>query len=232
MSYEYSEDGLVEQATQDVLKELGWDVVYAWQKESFGDTGLLGRENKSEVILKRYLFEALKKFNPDLPDKAYNQAIEIIVERSAGKLLVHINDEYNNGKDINATQKAFDELTKFLETLNVENSRAIEEGLNEETLAIFDLLKKENLKDKERDEVKKVAVETLEALKAEKLKVERWRESTQIKAQIKNIISEKLVWLPQESYTDEEVEEKPQIVFQHIYTNYSGGGKSVYEKVG
>lgn len=30
MSYEYSEDGLIEQATQDVLKELGWEVVMAW----------------------------------------------------------------------------------------------------------------------------------------------------------------------------------------------------------
>lgn len=27
MSYEYSEDGLIEQATQDVLEELGWEVV-------------------------------------------------------------------------------------------------------------------------------------------------------------------------------------------------------------
>lgn len=29
MSYEYSEDGLIEQATQDVLEELGWEVVTA-----------------------------------------------------------------------------------------------------------------------------------------------------------------------------------------------------------
>ena len=35
MSYEYSEDGLIEQATQDVLEELGWQVVTAWQNESF-----------------------------------------------------------------------------------------------------------------------------------------------------------------------------------------------------
>ena len=28
MSYEYSEDGLIEQATQDVLEELGWHSSY------------------------------------------------------------------------------------------------------------------------------------------------------------------------------------------------------------
>ena len=33
MSYEYSEDVLIEQAIQDVLKELGWQVVTAWQNE-------------------------------------------------------------------------------------------------------------------------------------------------------------------------------------------------------
>ena len=27
MTYQYSEDGLIEHATQDVLKELGWEVV-------------------------------------------------------------------------------------------------------------------------------------------------------------------------------------------------------------
>ena len=46
MSYEYSEDALIEQATEDVLKELSWKVVTAWQNESFGEQGLLGRDNK------------------------------------------------------------------------------------------------------------------------------------------------------------------------------------------
>jgi hypothetical protein len=50
MSYEYSEDGLVENATQQVLEDLGWEVKSAWKKESFGPDGLLGRDNKSEVI--------------------------------------------------------------------------------------------------------------------------------------------------------------------------------------
>ncbi len=36
MSNEYSEDGLIEQATQEILEELGWTVVTAWRKESFG----------------------------------------------------------------------------------------------------------------------------------------------------------------------------------------------------
>ena len=54
MSYEYSENALIEQATQEVLQELGWEVVVAWQNEKFED-GLLGRGDKGQVILERYL---------------------------------------------------------------------------------------------------------------------------------------------------------------------------------
>ena len=50
MSNEYSEDNLVEAATQDALTDLGWQVKTALTKETFGDDGLLGREDKSEVI--------------------------------------------------------------------------------------------------------------------------------------------------------------------------------------
>ena len=82
--------------------------------------------------------------------------------------------------------------------------------------------------DKERDEVKKIAKQTLETLKAEKLKVERWRESTQLRAQVKTAIYDTLLWLPQEPYSENEVDEKTNVIYQHIFTNYYGGGKSVY----
>lgn len=137
-------------------------------------------------------------------------------------------DEYNNGKDISATKKAFDDLTDFLETLSEEDTRAMREGLDEETLAIFDLLKKDSLTVKEIEEVKKVSNQTLENLKAEKLKVERWRESIQLRAQVKTTIYDTLLWLPQEPYSEDEVNEKTNVIYQHIFTNYPGGGRSVY----
>lgn len=165
--------------------------------------------------------------------KAIEQKLKQMVKENPLRLEFYekykeIIEEYNNGKDINATKKAFDDLTDFLETLSEEDSRAMREGLDEETLAIFDLLKKENLKDKEIDEVKKVAKQTLDNLKAEKLKVERWRESTQLRAQVKTTIYDTLLWLPQEPYSEDEVNEKTNVIYQHIFTNYPGGGQSVY----
>ncbi len=138
-------------------------------------------------------------------------------------------DEYNEGKDLQAVQKAFDDLNDFMEKdLNPELERAMREGLDEETLAIFDLLKKPNLETKERDEVKKVAQETLATLKKEKLKIDRWRESLQVRAQVKTIIDDSLQYLPQMAYPDSELDVKSVDIFQHIYSHYQGAGVSSY----
>jgi type I restriction enzyme R subunit len=181
-------------------------------------------------------FEKIKRKNTVVFDlqKAIEKKLKQMVKENPLRLEFYekykeIIEEYNNGKDINATKKAFDDLTDFLDNLSKEDNRAMREGLDEETLAIFDLLKKVNLTDKERDEVKKVSKQTLETLKAEKLKVERWRESTQLKAQVRTVISDTLMWLPQEPYSENEVNEKTDVVYQHVFTNYYGGGKSVYD---
>ena len=136
--------------------------------------------------------------------------------------------EYNDGKDAEAIRKAFEELVKFINEMNEEERRATREGLDEETLAIYDLLRKDNLTKDEEAKVKEVAIEMLAKLKTEKLKVERWRQSTQITAQVRTMIHDNLLWLPQESYHDDEVKTKTIDVYQHIYSNYYGGGASTY----
>tara|TARA_R110002050_G_scaffold293373_2_gene449847 strand:- start:1462 stop:4662 length:3201 start_codon:yes stop_codon:yes gene_type:complete len=139
-------------------------------------------------------------------------------------------DEYNKGKDLENTQRAFEKLSEFIESLGQEEKRAVRESLgDQETLAIYDLLiEGKKLSEKEIKAVKKVASETLSKLKAEKLKVDRWRESRSIKAQVRNLIYENLLWLPSESYSDEEVDLKAVAVYQHVFANYQGGGRSVY----
>ena len=139
--------------------------------------------------------------------------------------------EYNQGKTLENTVKAFENLNEFIQDLTIEEQRAVRENLDDqEALAIFDLLREgKDLEGKDLKQVKKVARETLDKLKAEKLKVERWRESRQVTAQVKGMIYDNLLWLPEESYTDEDVSLKTVSVYQHIYSNYYGGGKSVYK---
>ena len=94
MSYEYSEDNLIEQTAIDLFfHQLGWDTLLAYNKESFGEGSTLGRLNKKEVVLKRIFFEKLKEFNPNLPEQAYNQAYEKLTEESITKSLAEINFE-------------------------------------------------------------------------------------------------------------------------------------------
>ncbi len=122
MSYEYSEDRLIEQATQDVLEELGWKVVYAWHKETFGEDGLLGRDNRSEVVLTRYLLQALKKLNPGLPETAYEQAIDQITQKVADKTPGRINQEkyklLKKGVEVSFTNSKGELVRKKLKVFN------------------------------------------------------------------------------------------------------------------
>jgi type I restriction enzyme R subunit len=96
-----TEDMLVQQTTTDYLHDkLGWDVVYAYNNEIFGVYGTLGRKNDSEVVLIRYLKAALVKFNPDLPQQAYQDAVRQIVEYPATQSVLQINqDKYALLKD-------------------------------------------------------------------------------------------------------------------------------------
>lgn len=96
-----NEDTLVQQTTADYLKsELGWDSVYAYNQETFGPDSLLGRNSDREVVLRRYLRQALKKFNPKLPETAYDEAVRQIVDYSQSQTMLASNlDKYKLFKD-------------------------------------------------------------------------------------------------------------------------------------
>ena len=94
MSYEYSEDNLIEKTAIDLFfNQLGWDTLLAYNKESFGEGSILGRLNKKEVVLKKVFFEKIKEFNPGLPQKAYEEAYQKLIEESITKSLAEINYE-------------------------------------------------------------------------------------------------------------------------------------------
>jgi type I restriction enzyme R subunit len=70
----YTEDQLVEQPAIELFKQLGWKAVNA-QYEILGETGTLGRDNKSEVFLVRRLRAAIEHLNPGAPGDAVEQAV-------------------------------------------------------------------------------------------------------------------------------------------------------------
>jgi type I restriction enzyme, R subunit len=61
-------------------------------------------------------------------------------------------------------EKTFEDLMRYWCTMNDEERRALREGLDEESLAVFDLLKKPDLSPTEINRIKEIAVELLDAL--------------------------------------------------------------------
>ncbi|MBW4614149.1 MAG: type I restriction endonuclease subunit R [Desmonostoc vinosum HA7617-LM4] len=94
MSAEYSEDRLVQQTTANFFEQtLKWHSVYAYKKETFGTNGTLGRKDKREVVLTRYLRQALEKFNPGHPQQVYDDAIAQFTTSNISDQLVTINQK-------------------------------------------------------------------------------------------------------------------------------------------
>jgi type I restriction enzyme R subunit len=71
---------------------------------------------------------------------------------------------YNREKDRLIIEQTFEELLNFIQDLDEEAQRATREGLSEETLAIFDLLKKPDLQCAEIKRIKGVASQLLQIL--------------------------------------------------------------------
>ena len=96
-----NEDTLVQATMADYLADaLGWDSVFAFNTETLGPEGSLGRASEQDVILTRHLGEALIRLNPGLPDAAYADALRQITDAPIGSSLMAINrDAYALIKD-------------------------------------------------------------------------------------------------------------------------------------
>lgn len=161
-----------------------------------------------------YKLEEMIKINNSRLD--YQKSFEKLIET------------YNSGSD--SEGHPYKELIEFAKKLKKEDERAIMENLTEEELSLFDKLKKPDLTEKEKSQVKKVARELLSKLKAEKLVLD-WRKKQQAMAAVKKEIEDELDKGLPESYNPKTYEEKCDIVFQHIYDSYIGDSHSIYEAI-
>ena len=90
-----SEDRLVQQTFAEHLEhKLGWESVYAWNTETFGLAGTLGRASERDAVLVRDLRAALERLNPDIPSSAREQAIEKLTHIDFARSLIQHNKEF------------------------------------------------------------------------------------------------------------------------------------------
>lgn len=94
MSYDYSENILVQESAGNLLRdELGWDVQFAYNTEVLGKNGTFGRESYKDILLYRYFKEALKKYNPWINENQIIEAKEILEKRLSTASLLQVNEE-------------------------------------------------------------------------------------------------------------------------------------------
>jgi type I restriction enzyme R subunit len=178
-------------------------------------------------------FERLRKEFEQSPAKNTTvQSLKEVIEKKLLKMLMknptrtnfqkhyeEIVGEYNNEKDRVTIEQTFEALLKLVNELSEEEQRALKEGLSEESLALFDLLLKPDLAKPEIDRIKKVAEGLYQTLDAEIQRIQNFaaKQGTrdEIKIKIKDYLWDDKTGLP-ESFAPDEVEEKTDLVFQHL----------------
>lgn len=94
MSYDYSENILVQESAGNFLRdELGWDVKFAYNTEVLGKNGSFGRESYKDILLTRYFYEALRKFNPWINENQIIEAQQVLENILSTSSLLQVNEE-------------------------------------------------------------------------------------------------------------------------------------------
>lgn len=191
----------------------------------------------SAIDFDRLRREFARSATPQRDVMALKDAVEQQLERMVARNPLRVDfyerfrtivDTYNRETDRAVIERTFEELLAFVQSLGEEDRRAVREGLDEEHLAVFDLLclQRDNLDARLRQRVKAVAVGLLDALRAELARLEDWRSRPQTQAKVRTFIYDYLfderTGLP-ESYPIDEVRMLSDRVFEHVYTVYGRG---------
>lgn len=156
--------------------------------------------------------------------------LEQMLKQNAARIdfaqkLQEIIDAYNAGGS--STENYFDDLLDFAENLRDEQERHVREGLTEDELELFDLLKKDKMTKDEEQKVKLAAKALLRRLLKEspRVLVQDWYKDTQTQARVKSAVEEVLDHNLPDTYDKDLFQAKCQIIFDLVYDYSSKGEK-------
>ena len=160
-------------------------------------------------IIEQKLAEMLER-NPSRMD--YQQRYEGIVA------------DYNREKDRVTVEETFRRLMELMDELDAEQKRAVEESLTEDELALFDLLKKDDLSKGDRERVKQASRSLLAHIEEHLSELDRFWEKEQTKAEVKVfILDEVYTSLPTPPFTIEEKESVAAQIYAHVWQRAVSG---------
>ena len=160
-------------------------------------------------VVEQKLAEMLKR-NPQRMDY-YRKYQEIVAD-------------FNREKDRTSIEETFKRLVNLVNSLDEEQRRAAEEGLNEHELALFDLLQKKDLGKAERERVKHASRDLLTSLQVRLSGLDRFWEKEQTKADVEIFILDRLFEvLPTPPFTADEKKEAAARVYRHVWQQSASG---------
>jgi type I restriction enzyme, R subunit len=180
---------------------------------------------KTEFKDKSYKNIEIADLRSFMEDKLNKMLQQNTTRADFARRLQEIIDRYNSGGA--STENYYVALVDFAENLQQESERHVREGLTEDELELFDLLKKDQMTMEETQKVKLAAKSLLERLLSTqpKVLVQDWYKNDQTQRQVKSTVETVLDQNLPESYDRAIFKAKCDNVFDLIYNLASTGQK-------
>lgn len=125
---------------------------------------------------------------------------------------------YNQDKDRATIEDTFAKLMDLANSLDAEQRRALDEGLSEDQLALFDLVQRADLSKADRERIKQASKDLLAGVLSVIAPLDRWTEKEQTQAEVETFILDTVyMTLPEPPYTADEKANVAQLVYRHIW---------------
>ena len=131
--------------------------------------------------------------------------------------------DYNGEQDRATIEKTFMDLMDLANSMNREEQRYVREGFDsDEELSLYDMLFKDSLSKAEIQQIKEVAVDLLQKVKAKIAELDHWTDKQETKAEVDNLIRDTLWAELPESYDEISISGYRQRIYEYVYTRYQG----------
>ena len=190
------------------------------------------------IDLSRIDFEKLKKeFAKVRRKNSTVQDIRVVIEKKLRNMLAtnplmmdyykryqEIIADYNREKDRATVEQTFAALIDLADSLDGEDRRVVEEGLNPSELAIFDMLRRESLSQPERERIKQASRSLLAKIKDLLSPMDHWTSNAQTQAEVQTSI---LDWLyeslPQPPFTEADTTHLGEKLYEYVWQQSETG---------
>jgi type I restriction enzyme R subunit len=132
--------------------------------------------------------------------------------------------DYNREKDRVTVEDTFAQVAKLVAEMDDEMQRHVREGLSEEELAIFDMLRKEDISKADREKVKQASKGLLTSLNELIASMPNWTKNASTQADVRMFILDNLYTsLPRPPFTEEEADSLAQRLYGFVFEKSERG---------